>query len=67
MKQKFDIDNIVDAKMWGSVKKSRMLSCIDPKRSVSKRKITARVNELIIKMNIKILYSNWHKRKLAPA
>ena len=38
---------------------------IDSLRSVSKRKITATVNELGIKMNIKILYSNWHKLHLA--
>ena len=45
----------------GQRKKESYVIRIDPKKSVSKRKITARVNEIGIKMNIKILYSNWHK------
>ena len=49
----------------GRYKKESYVIRIDPKRSVSKRKITATVNELGIKMNIKILYSNWHMLHLA--
>ncbi|MGB5033020.1 MAG: hypothetical protein WBO76_12945, partial [Saprospiraceae bacterium] len=49
----------------GQRKKESYVIRIDPKRSVSKRKITARVNEIGIKMNIKILYSNWHKLHLS--
>ena len=49
----------------GQRKKESYVIRIDPKRSVSKRKITARANEIGIKMNIKILYSNRHKLHLS--